>query len=113
MRFKNMIYLFSLLLFSVPVIGQNNCYKDYRCFHTQYKNEDVSILVKSKMGEEEIEKPLIYYIQGSLPRPLIINYPDEDFKNDIAFSVSGGKNSSRLSFGSGVQTVYSRNGQYN
>jgi len=37
-----------------------------------YKSDKVDILVKSKKGDENKKKPLLFFCQGSLPRPLIM-----------------------------------------
>ncbi len=39
-----------------------------------YKGDPVDILIWSKKGEEETKKPILLYIQGSLPVPLLIQY---------------------------------------
>ncbi len=75
-----------LLLFTVVLHSQNIVCSDSRIFETDYKNEKIQILISSKKGDENIKKPLILYIQGSLARPLIINYPeDNNYKYSLAF----------------------------
>jgi len=44
----------------------------FRHFQMPYQGMIVEILVKSKKGEELISKPLFFFSQGSLPKPLII-----------------------------------------
>lgn len=57
-----------------------------RVISLKYHEDLVSVLIKSKKGEENIKKPLFLYVQGSLDRPLIINYPNnKNFKYSIAF----------------------------
>ncbi|MFK7061319.1 acyl-CoA thioester hydrolase/BAAT C-terminal domain-containing protein [Flavobacterium oreochromis] len=73
---------------------QENCFSQtesienlgFRFFNFTYKNEVVNLLVQSKKGDENIKKPLIIYLQGSLAKPLIINYPKKDnYKYSLAF----------------------------
>lgn len=64
-----------LLIFSVStVFGQTKTPEDFgfRLIVFKYKADNIDILVKSKKGEENIEKPLFVFCQGSLPVPLII-----------------------------------------
>jgi dienelactone hydrolase len=69
-----LIFLFSVLSFNV--FSQINKSEDagFRHFQTIYQNDTIDILVKSKMGEEQIRKPLFFFCQGSLPQPLIITH---------------------------------------
>ncbi|WP_445721845.1 hypothetical protein [Flavobacterium sp.] len=86
MKVKKILLIF--LLFSQFLNSQNLKIEDLGLRHFQYnfKNENVSVLFKSKKGDENIKKPLILYIQGSLARPLIINYPkNKNYKYVIAF----------------------------
>ena len=59
-----------------------------RHLQTSFKNSHVDILVKSKKGDELKPKPIFLFVQGSLPRPLIIvydsthNYPIFPFNTD-------------------------------
>lgn len=58
-----------------------------RHLQTVYKKDTVDILIQSKKGEENILKPIFLFIQGSLPRPLIMYdsagvYPIVPFKAD-------------------------------
>jgi len=46
----------------------------FKHLQTIFKKENIDILIKSKKGEELTPKPLFLFIQGSLPRPLIIIY---------------------------------------
>jgi len=66
------ILLFLALTFST--FGQTKTAKDYGFTHLQfeYKSDNVDVLVKSKKGEENMKKPLLFFCQGSLPRPLIL-----------------------------------------
>jgi dienelactone hydrolase len=49
----------------------------YRHIVFKYKTDDVDILIKSKKGEEMVQKPLFFFCQGSLPQPLIKYHADE------------------------------------
>jgi dienelactone hydrolase len=44
----------------------------YRHLVVRFGQEDVDVLVQSKKGEESVRKPLLLWVQGSLPRPLIL-----------------------------------------
>jgi hypothetical protein len=65
-----------LYVFFIPIllVSQSRTPKDFGFRHIvfNYKGDDVDILVKSKKGEIDIPKPLFFFIQGSLPHPLII-----------------------------------------
>ncbi len=63
-----------LLALVVNVFGQPKTAKDYGFTHLQfdYKSDKVDILIKSKEGDENKKKPLFFFCQGSLPRPLIM-----------------------------------------
>ena len=45
----------------------------YRHFQIDFNDEKVDILVRSKAGEENVKKPVIFYVQGSTARPLIVH----------------------------------------
>jgi len=61
------------LLLTIYSFGQNKRPEDYgfRRFQIIYKGDIVDVLIKSKKGEENIRKPLFFFCQGSLPKPLI------------------------------------------
>lgn len=65
-----MKYLFLLLSFSVfsQQIPQDFGYKNLRF---SYKNDVVEVIIKSKKDEDNYEKPLFFWCQGSLPQPVI------------------------------------------
>jgi len=46
----------------------------FRHIRTTYKKDTVDILIKSKKGDEFVTKPIFLFIQGSLPKPLIVVY---------------------------------------
>lgn len=64
-----------MLIFALVAksFGQTKTANDYGYTHLQleYKTDKVDILIKSKKGEENIPKPLFFFCQGSLPKPLI------------------------------------------
>ncbi|MBC5774804.1 dienelactone hydrolase family protein [Pontibacter sp. KCTC 32443] len=71
---KQTLLLFFLpLLFCFHIAAQAKKPEDFGFRHLQtlYKQDTVDILLLSKRGEEEMEKPLFLFIQGSLPKPLI------------------------------------------
>ena len=50
----------------------------YRHLTMVFKNDTVDFLTRSKKGEELIKKPILFFIQGSLAKPLI-KYNDKTF----------------------------------
>jgi len=48
----------------------------YRHLRMRYQRDTVDILVLSQKGEELTRKPLLFFAQGSLPRPIIL-YDDQ------------------------------------
>ena len=70
---KKLLTLVISIILTLTVFGQTKTAKDYGYTHLIYKfkNDKVDILVKSKKGEENIQKPLFFFCQGSLPKPLI------------------------------------------
>ncbi|WP_181163774.1 dienelactone hydrolase family protein [Pontibacter mangrovi] len=44
----------------------------FRHLQTRFQKDTVDILVLSRQGEEKVKKPLFLFIQGSLPKPLIL-----------------------------------------
>ena len=71
---KAFLFLILLLICSFQIAAQTNKPQDFGFRHLQtiYKQDRVDVLVLSKKGEEEKTKPLFLFIQGSLPKPLII-----------------------------------------
>lgn len=71
---KTFLFLLLPLLISLQVAAQSKKPEEFGFRHLQtlYKQDTVDILVMSKSGEEEKEKPLFLFIQGSLPKPLIL-----------------------------------------
>lgn len=70
---KVKIIIFAYLLLTINVFAQRKTAEDFGYKHIiyKYKNDQVDILIKSKKGEENIKKPLFFFAQGSLPKPLI------------------------------------------
>jgi dienelactone hydrolase len=69
-----------LLLFLTTLsFGQRKTAEEfgYRHIVLKYKNDNIDILIKSKKGEEMVQKPLFFFCQGSLPQPLIKYHADE------------------------------------
>jgi dienelactone hydrolase len=62
------------LLIVISAFGQNLTPEKFGFKHIvyKYKNDSVDILIFSKKGEEDFKKPLFFFCQGSLPKPLII-----------------------------------------
>ena len=70
---KQILTIISTLAIALATFGQTKTAKDYGFTHLQfdYKSDKVDILIKSKKGEENKRKPLFFFCQGSLPKPLI------------------------------------------
>lgn len=70
------LFFFTFFLFAEYSLGQNNepALYGFRHLKTVYRGDSVDILVWSKKGEELKKKPILLFIQGSLPVPLIIRY---------------------------------------
>lgn len=68
-----LICLFCLVQSSL--FPQNKTAKDFGYTHLifHYQNDPADILIKSAKGEEQKKKPLFFFCQGSLPKPLIIH----------------------------------------
>jgi len=68
--------LFFLIILSIALHVKAQAKKPedfgYRHLQTFFQQDTVDILIKSKKGEENRIKPLFLFIQGSLPKPLII-----------------------------------------
>lgn len=72
---RNYFIAISLLL-SLHLFAQTPTPESLGLRHLQtiYQNDTVDILIKSKKGDELKPKPVFLFIQGSLPKPLIIVY---------------------------------------
>lgn len=66
--------LFLLLLLPAVAFAQTKKPEElgYRHLQMVYKDMPVDILIQSKKGDEKKRKPILLFIQGSLPIPLII-----------------------------------------
>ncbi len=85
---KKVFHLFLFLLMS-KCIAQVKTAEDYgyRHFSTLFERDLVTLLIKSKTGEENIKKPIFLFFQGSLAQPLIktesnVAYPVFPFDTD-------------------------------
>lgn len=78
MTLRTLLPLLLLLSFTSFVCAQPKTPADfgYRHLTMRYQGEQVDILVLSKKGEEMKRKPLFLFVQGSLPRPVIL-YDDK------------------------------------
>lgn len=65
--------LFALLTSITTLFAQKKTPEDlgFRHLTLTYQGDAVDVLIKSKKGEENKAKPLFFFAQGSLPRPLI------------------------------------------
>lgn len=77
---KNIIVI-ALLVLTVQSFGQSKRPEDFGFRHIQmmYEGDTVDVLIKSKKGEEDKAKPLFFFCQGSLPKPLIKTNGDRVF----------------------------------
>lgn len=57
----------------------------YRQVTYTYNNEEVFVIVRSKINEEHVKKPLLFFCQGSLPQP-VIKYDDSGCYGVFPFS---------------------------
>lgn len=62
---KKLIYIFSLLIVD-SAFGQTKTAKDFGFRHLvyKYKTDNVDILIRSKKGEENIPKPLFFFVKA-------------------------------------------------
>ena len=74
----NKIIIILLLLLTTFAFGQNKTPQEfgYRHIVLKFKTDNVDILIKSNKGEENVQKPLFFFCQGSLPQPLIKYHAD-------------------------------------
>mgnify|MGYP006201818571 CR=1 FL=1 len=77
----NKIINLILLLVTIFVFGQTKTPEDFGFRHIvfKYKTDDVDILIKSQKGEENFRKPIFFFCQGSLPKPLIKYHEDNAY----------------------------------
>lgn len=78
----SIIFVFAV----IAALGQTKTPEDFGFRHIvfKYKTDNVDILIKSKNGEENFEKPLFFFCQGSMPNPLI-KYDENGFYNVFPF----------------------------
>lgn len=72
--FTSLPVLLLFLLATAPLHAQNKAPQDFgfRYLQMPFQQDPVNILVLSQKGQEQKQKPLLLFIQGSLPIPLII-----------------------------------------
>lgn len=73
LRFKMKQILFSFFVITSSIIYGQKTPEDFGFKHLkfEYQNKIVDVIVQSKKGEEEKQKPLFFWCQGSLPQPVI------------------------------------------
>ncbi len=73
MRLKSYLLLVWLLAGLLPARAQHRTPADfgYRHLTLRYQRDTVDILVLSKKGEELTRKPVFFFVQGSLPSPIL------------------------------------------
>jgi dienelactone hydrolase len=78
MNFKNYLCFVLLGWATLPGWAQPKTPADfgYRHLTMRYQHDTVNILVLSRQGEEVKRKPVLFFAQGSLPRPVIL-YDDK------------------------------------
>ncbi|MDQ2769192.1 MAG: hypothetical protein M3Y54_01665 [Bacteroidota bacterium] len=57
---------------TTPAAGRTPKSFGYRHLRVMFGRDTVDVLVQSKKGEEQLKKPLLLWLQGSLPKPLIL-----------------------------------------
>jgi len=94
---KNFLFL---IFITVTAFGQKKP-EDFGYKHLTFgfKNTLVDVLIKSKKGEENVQKPLFFFCQGSMPQPLLkydgaglyntFPFNEEDFLNDFHLVIIG------------------------
>lgn len=83
----NKIINIFLLLVTTFTFGQTKTPEEFGFRHIvlKYKSDNVDILIKSNKGEERVPKPLFFFCQGSLPKPLI-KYHEKDVYGVFPFN---------------------------
>ena len=77
-----------LLLISVTTFGQKKPEDfGYRHLTFTYKKLTVDVLIQSKEREENIQKPLFFWCQGSMPQPLL-KYDETGLYGTFPFDVN-------------------------
>ena len=80
--------VFFLLLISLTTFGQKKP-EDFGYKHLtfKYNKTTVDVLIQSKKGEENIQKPLFFWCQGSMPQP-ILKYDETGLYGTFPFEVT-------------------------
>ena len=87
LNFKVMKKIILLLLISVTTFGQKKPEDfGYRHLTFTYKKLTVDVLIQSKEREENIQKPLFFWCQGSMPQPLL-KYDETGLYGTFPFDV--------------------------
>ena len=82
---KNVLFLF---LVSLIAFGQKTPEDfGYKYIRLDYKKTKVDVLIQSKKGEENIQKPLFFWCQGSMPQP-ILKYDETGLYGTFPFEVT-------------------------
>ena len=82
---KNIIIL---LFISLTTFGQKKPEDfGYKHLTLSYKKLIVDVLIQSKIGEENIQKPLFFWCQGSMPQPLL-KYNETGLYGTFPFDVN-------------------------
>ena len=77
-----------LLLVSLITFGQKTPEDfGYKYIRLDYKKTKVDVLIQSKKGEENIQKPLFFWCQGSMPQPLL-KYDETGLYGTFPFEVT-------------------------
>ena len=77
-----------LLLVSLITFGQKTPEDfGYKYIRLDYKKTKVDVLIQSKKGEENIQKPLFFWCQGSMPQP-ILKYDETGLYGTFPFEVT-------------------------
>lgn len=93
---KNILFL--LLTFSIFAQKKPEDF-GYKHLTFKYKKLEVDVILKSKKGEENIQKPLFFWCQGSMPQPVLkydetglygtFPFDENDFLTDYHLVVVG------------------------
>lgn len=80
--------VFFLILISLTTFGQKKP-EDFGYKHLtfKYNKTTVDVLIQSKKGEENIQKPLFFWCQGSMPQP-ILKYDETGLYGTFPFEVT-------------------------